>query len=193
MIPFSPGELSTDTLAWQSVPRDTCASPAPLAGAVKGIGSVNSLNDPQWTSPLNRLWLHSNWTSHYNVCTLTFHIYMIYIWYICMYTLTFQVRSLTGRKIYEQLINPTLLLRTLHEATQIERAGRNYLLAYRSLNRMSSSMGVLAWVLTPKWHVSWFHLNFFWRSFCSSLTCGFDLLCFLFLGFLGWFMVYYKL
>lgn len=77
-----------------------------------------------------------------------------------------------------------MLLRTLHEATQIEQAGRNYLLAYRTLNSMSSSMGVLAWVLTPKWHVSWFHIIFFWWPFCSSLTCGFDLLCFLSLGFL---------
>lgn len=62
-----------------------------------------------------------------------------------------------------------LLPRTLYQASEIERAGRTYLLAYRQLNSMSSSMNDLAWVLTPKWHVSW------WRSInlsLSSLTFG---------------------
>ena len=48
------------------------------------------------------------------------------------------------------------LPRSLSEAHQLERAGRTYLLAYRKLNAMSSSMGILAWVLTPKWHASWY-------------------------------------
>ena len=64
---------------------------------------------------------------------------------------------------------PMLLPRTLYQASEIERAGRTYLLAYRQLNSMSSSMNDLAWVLTPKWHVSW------WCSInlsLSSLTFG---------------------
>ena len=42
----------------------------------------------------------------------------------------------------------------MHQAQQIERAGRNYILAFRKLNVMSQRMGKLAWVMVPKIHVS---------------------------------------
>ena len=49
-----------------------------------------------------------------------------------------------------------ILPRPVFRAIEIYRAGRTYLLAYRRLNLMSISIGKLAWVMLPKWHVPCF-------------------------------------